>query len=103
MSLLLSHIFTHILDSSLYVCIAISSTFQSTGFAFLFDEQSVWGDSSYHSAPVRVRGASRGEWWCVRTQRAAALITVMSESNLVSQRAVTQDLVLCGTMASGER
>lgn len=56
-----------------------------------------------HSAPVHVRGVSRGEWWCVRTQKVTALITVMRESNLASLRAVTQDRVLCGTMAAGER
>lgn len=58
---------------------------------------------SYRSARVHARGASRGEWWYVRTRKAAAPITATSESNLASQRAATQDLVLCGTTASGER
>lgn len=86
------------------VCLQIIPLFKAQALLPLrFDEPSIWDNLPHHSARVRVRGASRGEWSCVRTQRAAALITVTRESNLVSQRAVTRDLVLCGITASGER
>lgn len=57
----------------------------------------------FHSVPVPVQEASRGEWWSARTLMGAATATVMRGSNLLSLRAATLGPVLCGTTASGER